>query len=56
MTEKQITNLLKQHSVPYMIQNGRILADSMEAYTPLFSKTVDVTGYTLKQLLFWLGY
>lgn len=56
MTEKQITTILKQHSVPYMIQNGRILADSMEAFTSLFSKTVDVTNYTMRQLLNWLGY
>ena len=56
MTEKQITTILKQHSVPYMIQDGRILADSMQAFTPVFYETVDVTGYTLKQLLFWLGY
>lgn len=56
MTEKQITNILDQHSVPYMIQDGRILADSMIAFTPLFSETVDVTHYTLNQLLSWLGY
>lgn len=56
MTEKQITNILKQHSVPYMIQDGRILADSMIAFTPLFSETVDVTNYTLNQLKSWLGY
>ena len=56
MTEKQITTILKQHSVPYMIQNGRIVADSMIAYTPLFSETVDVTSWTAKQLFNWLGY
>ena len=56
MTEKQITTILKQHSVPYMIQNGRMLADSMEAFTPVFSETVDVTNYTMRQLLNWLGY
>jgi hypothetical protein len=56
MTEKQIVNILKQHSVPYFIQGGRILADSMLAFTPLFSETVDITNYTLYQLLSWLGY
>ena len=56
MTEKQITTILKQHSIPYMIQNGRILADSMQAFTPLFSETVDVTGWTVKKLYSWLGY
>ena len=56
MTEKQITKILDQHSVPYIIQGGRVLADSMEAFTPLFSKTVDVTNYTRFQLYSWLGY
>lgn len=56
MTEKQITNILKQHSIPYLIQGGRILADSMIAFTPLFTETVDVTNYTKNQLYSWLGY
>lgn len=56
MTEKQITTILKLHSVPYMIMDGRIYADSMEAFTELFSKTVDVTNYTKGQLYAWLGY
>ena len=56
MTEKQITTILKQHSVPYMIRDGHILADSMIAFTELFSETVDVTGWTLSKLLAWLGY
>lgn len=56
MTEKQITTILKQHSVPYMIQDGRILADSMQAFTPVFYETVDVTNYTMRQLYDWLGY
>ena len=56
MAEKQITTILKQHSVPYMIRDGRILADSMIAFTPLFAETVDVTNYTMRQILAWLGY
>ena len=56
MTEKQITTILKQHSVPYMIKDGRILADSMQAFTPVFYETVDVTNYTMRRLLDWLGY
>lgn len=56
MTEKQITTILKQHSVPYLIQDGRILADSMQAFTPVFSETVDVTNWTVKKLFSWLGY
>ena len=56
MVEKHIITILKQHSVPYMIQDGRILADSMQAFTPVFFETVDVTDWTLKKLLAWLGY
>lgn len=56
MTEKQITRILDQHSVPYMISDGRILADSMIAFTELFAETVDVTKYTKSQLYAWLGY
>ena len=56
MTEKEITTILKQHSVPYTIQDGRILADSMQAFTPVFYETVDVTNWTAKKLFNWLGY
>ena len=56
MTEKHITRILDQHSVPYMISDGRILADSMIAFTELFEETVDVTEYTKGQLYAWLGY
>ena len=56
MTEKQIINILENHSIPYMIRDNRILADSMQAFTPLFFETVDVTGWTAKKLLAWLGY
>ena len=56
MTIKTITAILKQHSIPYMIQNNRVLADSMQAFTPLFSETVDVTDYNRDQLYSWLGY
>lgn len=56
MTEKQITTILKQHSVPYKIENGHILADTMQAFTPVFYETVDVTSWTEKKLFAWLGY
>lgn len=56
MDIKTITAILNRHSVPYMIQGGRVLADSMQAFTPLFSETVDITDYTLNQLKSWLGY
>lgn len=56
MSIKTITAILDRHNVPYLIQDGRILADSMEAFTQLFSETVDVTSYTKNQLYSWLGY
>jgi hypothetical protein len=56
MSIKKIAAILSQHGIPYLIQNGRILADSMIAFTPLFSETVDVTHYTIDQLKSWLGY
>ena len=56
MTIETITNILKRHYIPYQIKNGRVLADSMIAFTPLFSETVDLTNYTKNQLYAWLGY
>lgn len=47
---------LEAHSVPYKIENGRIIADSMIAFTELFEETVDVTDFTKKELMTWLGY
>lgn len=56
MTIKTITAILDRHSIPYLIQDNRVLADSMIAFTPLFSETVDVTNYSRDQLYSWLGY
>jgi hypothetical protein len=56
MSIKTIAAILNQHNIPYKIENGRIYADSMQAFTPLFSKTVDVTNYTKGRLYSWLGY
>lgn len=56
MSIKTIAAILDQHGVPYLIQGGRVLADSMIAFTPLFSEAVDVTNYTKDQLYSWLGY
>lgn len=56
MSIKTITTILDQHGIPYMIQNNQVLADSMEAFTPLFSNTINVTNYTRAQLMQWLGY
>ena len=53
---KTITAILDDHGVPYLIQDGRVLADSMIAFTPLFSEIVDLTNYNRDQLYSWLGY
>ena len=56
MSTKTITAILDRYCVPYLIQNGRVLADSMEAFKPLFSDVIDVTNYNRDQLYAWLGY
>ena len=56
MTIAQIQTILPNHSIPFYVQNGRILADSMIAYTELFQEVVDLTDYTRQQLFAWLGY
>lgn len=56
MTAKKICTVLDQHSIPYYIKSGRIYADSMESGTELFGEVVDVTDWTARALLDWLGY
>lgn len=56
MDIKTIAAILSRHSVPFKIENDRILADSMQANIPLFQETVDLTDYTKSQLYDWLGY
>lgn len=56
MTIEQIKNILSNHGVPFYVQGGRILADSMIAYTEPFQEVVDLTDYTRQQLFAWLGY
>ena len=56
MSINTIAHILDKHNIPYVIQDGRILADSMIAFTPLFAETVDVTNYTKDQLYNYLGY
>lgn len=56
MKTETIERILKQHSVPYYIENDRIYVDSMLAGTELFAETEDVTDWTLGQLRDWLGY
>ncbi len=56
MTNQQIGKLLDLHSVPYYTENGRIYADSMESSLLLWDKVINVTNWTRRQLLDWLGY
>ena len=56
MTPKKIINILKAHYIPYKMENGQILADSMQSGTKLFEKTENVTDWTREQLFIWLGY
>lgn len=56
MTLKQIESILKEHSVPYYIENDHIYADSMIADTEIFDSVENVTEWTKKKLYTWLGY
>jgi hypothetical protein len=56
MSIKTICKILDTHGVPYLIQDGRVLADSMEAFTPIFSEVIDVTTWNRDELYSWLGY
>lgn len=53
MSIKAITTILDRHCIPYMIQNNRIMVDSMEAFTTAY---LDITDYNRAQLMAWLGY
>lgn len=56
MTIPYIIRILDLHSVPHYERAGRIYADSMIAGTGLFERVEDVTDWTHRQLLEWLGY
>lgn len=56
MTIAKIARLLTNHGVPYKIVGERILVDSMIGGTELFEITEDVTDWSLRKLLDWLGY
>lgn len=56
MTNDRIAKMLELHSVPYYIEGGHIYADSMLAKTQLWDIVEDLTNYTRRQLLDWLGY
>lgn len=56
MTSEKIIKILKNHGVPYKVEDEQILADSMISGTKLFEKTENVTDWTREQLFIWLGY
>ena len=57
MSNKRIISILQLHYIPYYIdENEHIKADSMESDTAVFEHVIDVTGWTQKRLLDWLGY
>ena len=56
MTNQQIGRMLNLHSVPFYEENGHIYADSMLAKHQLWDVVEDLTNYSRRQLLDWLGY
>lgn len=56
MSISTITKILRNHSIPYQIRDGRVLADSMEIGTALFDRVTDVTEFSRSELAAWLGY
>lgn len=58
MNNEMIVQILKAHSINYKIDDaGHIFAE--EVYTinaNTYSDFIDVTGWSRKRLLFWLGY
>ena len=57
MSNKKIISILQLHYIPYYIdENEHIKADSMQGGTDVFEFVIDMTGWTLKKLLDWLGY
>lgn len=56
MTIQSKWKTLSDHGILFTVKDDRTLADSMEAGTKPMEKTVDVTDWTRKQLLSWLGY
>lgn len=51
-----VVKILESHSVPYFTKDGRIYADSMQAFTELFEEVEDLTDFSRSELYSWLGY
>lgn len=56
MNNQQIAKLLDLHGIPHYQQGGRIYADSMEAFTAPLENVTDLTGWSRRAILEWLGY
>lgn len=56
MDTDTIIKILCNHSIPYQVRAGRVLADSMESGTALFEHVTDVTDFSRSELAVWLGY
>lgn len=56
MSNSQIKKLLDVHNIPNYEMNGCIYADSMIAGTEVFECVEDMTGWSKKLILEWLGY
>ena len=56
MGNTNIIKLLNAHGVPFYEKDNNIYADSMEAFTPIFEKVINLTGKNKKFILEWLGY
>lgn len=56
MTNAQIKQILKNHSVPFYELNGNVYADSMIGGTGRFEIVHNVTTWSRTELFNWLGY
>ena len=56
MKSNQVEQILSLHCVPYKVENGHILADSMDASKDILEEVIDVTNWNRSQLKKWLGY
>lgn len=56
MSNKNIIKLLNAHGVPFYEKDNNIYADSMESFTPMFEKVINLTGKSAAFILEWLGY
>ncbi|MGM9587235.1 MAG: hypothetical protein ACI3VA_07095 [Candidatus Limivicinus sp.] len=56
MKIERIAKILDAHCVPYFVSDGRIFADTMEAFAQPLEHVEDLTDYTHDELYAWLGY